>query len=428
MKAGPLDGRDHAERQPDQDRQPERERQHDRIDSDLVETRDVARDQRRHDTEHYGRRRQADRAAAQAQQDALGQDLPYEPAAARAERCADRLRPLARHPAREQQPRHVDTGNQQHENERRGQRQECGPVFGDHLLTQRNHPGVDSTSLARVSNEACIIAALHDGADLGRRLLRSDTRAEPPKRREAHHENTGAARDSRWREARNREGGPDLRGGAWKVEPFGQDADHGVQLVVQLQDAPDDVRSRAESVGPGAMTQQHDLIGPAAGFLRGEEPAEVGRRAQQREQRGRDPRARQRDGAGRTPPHHGARRIGRQLLERLRLLLEQRQRGVRNVQRRWRPNLLPLTHAHDRLGVRIRQRPEQHPVDDAEHRRVGADAERQRRQHRQGEGALPGERARRVADVPKNSFHGCAALLPVAWQVISGLPSFRRES
>ena len=152
MKAGPLHGRDHAERQPDQDRQPERERQHDRIDSDLVETRDVARDQRRHDTEHYGRRRQADRAAAQAQQDALGQDLPYEPAAARAERCADRLRPLARHPAREQQPRHVDTGNQQHENERRGQRQECGPVFGDHLLTQRNHPGVDSTSLARVSN------------------------------------------------------------------------------------------------------------------------------------------------------------------------------------------------------------------------------------------------------------------------------------
>ena len=97
------------------------------------------------------------------------------------------------------------------------------------------------------------------------------------------------------------------------------------------------------------MAQQHDLIGPAAGLLRGEEPAEVGRRAQQREQRGRDPRARQRDRAGRTPPHHGARRIGRQLLERLRLLLEQRQRGVGNEHRRWRPILLPLTHAHDRL-------------------------------------------------------------------------------
>jgi hypothetical protein len=44
-----------------------------------------------------------------------------------------------------------------------------------------------------------------------------------------------------------------------------------------------------------------------------------------------------------------------------------------------RPGVLRL-RAHDNqpIGVAIRQRPEQHTVDDAEHRDVGTDPERQR--------------------------------------------------
>ena len=71
-----------------------------------------------------------------------------------------------------------------------------------------------------------------------------------------------------------------------------------------------------------------------------------------------------------------------------------------------RPFLKRLTHPHDRVGIRIRERPQQHAVDDAEHRGVGADAECEGRQRRQRERALPGERAHGVADVSQEGIHG----------------------
>ena len=61
----------------------------------------------------------------------------------------------------------------------------------------------------------------------------------------------------------------------------------------------------------------------------------------------------------------------------------------------------PLADAHELFRIRIRQRLQEHAVDDAEHRRVRADAQGKRGEHRQREGALPSEHADCVADVPE---------------------------
>ena len=57
-----------------------------------------------------------------------------------------------------------------------------------------------------------------------------------------------------------------------------------------------------------------------------------------------------------------------------------------------------LRHArvelHEPVGLRVRQRPQQHRVDDAEHRGIGADAERQRDDRDGGE-------SRRLPEVPR---------------------------
>ena len=59
-----------------------------------------------------------------------------------------------------------------------------------------------------------------------------------------------------------------------------------------------------------------------------------------------------------------------------------------------------LPDVHDGLGIRIRQRPQQHAVDDAEHRRVGADAQGEDTHHRGGEAGLAAQPAGGVAHVP----------------------------
>ena len=57
-----------------------------------------------------------------------------------------------------------------------------------------------------------------------------------------------------------------------------------------------------------------------------------------------------------------------------------------------------MVQDHELVGVRVRQRAQEHGVDDGEHGDVGADAERERQQRRDGEGGLAHELTERVAD------------------------------
>ena len=57
------------------------------------------------------------------------------------------------------------------------------------------------------------------------------------------------------------------------------------------------------------------------------------------------------------------------------------------------------------VGFGIRQRPQQHGADDGEDRGVGADAERQRQDGGQREGAILAEQPEREAEILNQSFH-----------------------
>ena len=71
-------------------------------------------------------------------------------------------------------------------------------------------------------------------------------------------------------------------------------------------------------------------------------------------------------------------------------------------------SLLRVHDAHEAVGLRKRQRLEQHAVHDAEDRRVGADAERERDDRGEREGRRRAELSRGVADVVPEVVHEVA--------------------
>ena len=130
----PLKRRARPAQQPDRERQAGREREHRPVDADLLEAGDLDRREGGYGAEQQGRHAQAGRAAGQAQHRAFGQELPHEPAAARAEGRADGEQPPAGHAARQQQARGVQAGDQQHEHGHRAQYRERRAVLADHDL------------------------------------------------------------------------------------------------------------------------------------------------------------------------------------------------------------------------------------------------------------------------------------------------------
>ena len=388
--SGRLERGDGAEQQSDRHRQPEREGEDDAVEPDLVQPRHRDRHQRGHGAKHGGGRRQPQRAAAQAQQDALGEELTHDPAPAGPQRSADRELAPAGHPAREQQSRDVDAGDEQHEQGGPGQRHERRPVLADHLLQQRNHPrhpGVlrRAPTSVPVRTPGVVVHALQDGADLGRGPLRRDPLPEPSHRDGGRH--VGPEHVGR----------PDLHAGPGEVEPLGEHPHHGAGFVVGVDDGSDDVWIGVEAPGPGVVAEQHDPVRPAPRLVVGEEPPEVRPRPEQPQQPRRDRRA-PRPGAVRRDPLERERPVCRELLERLGLFLHPLDRAGAQ-ERPSRPLRERLPDAHDAPGVGIRQRPYQQAVDDAEHRGGGASAQREDEHHRGREAGRPPEAADGVAQV-----------------------------
>src|SRR5262245_41942142 len=64
-----------------------------------------------------------------------------------------------------------------------------------------------------------------------------------------------------------------------------------------------------------------------------------------------------------------------------------------------------LDDLHQTIGARKRQRPEQHAVDDAEHRCRRPDAERECQDADQCEAGIANQRADREAEIPNDRFH-----------------------
>ena len=111
--------RHEAEQQADDDREGEREEQHQRVDADLVETRQLRWRHRSQEANRGVGQHQAERAAAKRQQQTLRQQHARDAAAAGAERGTQRQLLLASLGPDEKQVCHVCAGDEQHERDGR---------------------------------------------------------------------------------------------------------------------------------------------------------------------------------------------------------------------------------------------------------------------------------------------------------------------
>ena len=187
-----------------------------------------------------------------------------------------------------------------------------------------------------------------------------------------------------------------------RLERRRHDPDDPVGHVVHRHRAADDTGVRSEAAPPQAVAQQDHVPLIRTVFGCGESPPERGRDAEHREvvpahpHRAQPLRVASRD-ERRIP---GSNR--RHLRERAAAVAQIVKRGVADVAGDPSASRSPIITS--RSGIRVRQRPEEDGVDDAEDGGVGADAERQRHERREREPGSPRERAHRVAQVLEQRF------------------------
>ncbi len=377
----------------------DREEQHRDVDSDLPGPRHGRRAHA--DEQGHGPvgEQHSDERASEGQEPALEQQLSHEEPRAGAERPADRqlLAPGGR--PHQHQVREVGAGDQQQQRHGRRQHPQRPAEAAGELLAV----GSDQHAfLPRVAARELLLEPPADAVELGRHLLAARARAGA---RDHADEVGGLAvvaprvlvRGERDRKVDVADGEQELRG---------HHADHGEGLAVQRERAADHLGVAAEAALPESVRQHHDLL-VARDVVRGTEGAPERRRDPQHvEEVGGD--AQPRDPlrvlvAVQVPAPV---REARDALERAGAVavvaeLGQREgiavgRGVAGVD-----PVEPL-----RLGEG--QRLEQHRVQDAVERRVGADPERQRHEREQREAGGEGEAAQRVAQVLGDVVHGAS--------------------
>src|SRR5262249_1370120 len=193
-------------------------------------------------------------AADDREEQALGEHLADEAAAARAERDADRELALPDRRPREEEVRDVGAGDEQHEPNCADEKKERRPgVARQELAQPRDAAGPVGVALWVDDPEA-----LDDAGHLGARLL------EPGAWRQSTvdlEEVTAAQRtDRRVEGPRHRHEVLDGRAGAGELEPGRQDADHGVRRLVDGDGAAEDGRVAAEVLLPGLAGEDDDVV------------------------------------------------------------------------------------------------------------------------------------------------------------------------
>ena len=203
------------------------------------------------------------------------------------------------------------------------------------------------------------------------RLVNGDTLFQPPER----HEPVKVTRHVRPLE---RQRPPDLREGTIERATPRQHADHRVRLVVE-QDRPiHDTGIRAELADPERVAEDHDTMFAELILAGRERPPESGFDAEDAKVVGRDARAAQQHRLADARQRGASARLRREEVEHRVVALP-----IEEVERRDR---VPFAfrrlfhHAHDAVRIPIGEGLQQHPVDEAEDRGVGANADRQRQQ------------------------------------------------
>ena len=170
----------HRRRQPEQQsgqqRYDQREHHDRRIDPDLIRPGEIARVERGHRPDAPEGQPQAQHAAGEREQQALGQELAHESLPAGSQRGAHRdlLRPRGR--AGEQQVGDVGAGDQQHEPHRTQEHQQGRPDRSGRAVAQRCG---EQAPIRGVGIGVLGLELLGQGADLRRRLLHGHADPQP---------------------------------------------------------------------------------------------------------------------------------------------------------------------------------------------------------------------------------------------------------
>ena len=369
----------------DGDRQ--REQHHPAVDGDRIRPRNAVatypdEQPRRPISEH-----QPERAADRREHERLGDDLADEDGAIGAERRPDRQLLAPRGGSPEHQVAEVGAGDQQHEADRCEQDHERTLDVAHELTVERND--VDAEALiGRVG----LFEAGGDPGHLGLGLFHRDPGLQPADHRQPE-PTAGVARP-----LVGRQRFPELRFGRHLQGPR-HDADDFEGAAVEGHRLAEHVAGAAEAPLPQAVgNQHHAVVARRLVRLRIEAPDQRANAHHVEEVR---------RGLGALQPFRflgageiegraaeaGHGRKGRALIPPVAVV-----RPRRDV---FLDALLAVVHPHhrDAIGFRVRKRPQQHAVEDAEHRRVDPDAQRegQGRDRREGGGAE--KSANRVAAV-----------------------------
>ena len=335
---------------------------------------------------------QAGAAAGERHHEALGQDLRDDASARCADGAANRQLPLPAGRTRQQERGHVGARDEHHARDGAKQDEQRRTHVADEIVAQRPQVGAVVRVLCRVG----LRQPRADEPQIFPRLPRRDVVAQPSEDAE---EVRGAERAVVVRERQRHDD-------VWTRRPpelRRQHADDFERMAVEGDGAADHRRIGAEALAPQRVGQQDDAV-PPLDLLVGPEVAPQRRRdAKHAEKRGRH-----------LERAHalGLADAGQVVRAGRRRLHGRRHRGERPVLsvpveivgRRHRAEPPALARAllgerHHAVGARVRQRPPQHRVDDAEDGGARADAKGEREQRDGGEPWLPDEHPRAEADV-----------------------------
>jgi len=379
----------------------DREREHPRIHRNRPEPRQFGRSRRDQDLDPGPCQQQAERRAERRHQQALGEHLPDQPAARRADRRPDRELAAARRGAHDQEIGDVRARNQQHERDGAHHRQDRRPHVADDVVEHRDRVEVETRGLLDRIVRAQI---RRDAVHLQLRLLGRHARLQTADHAKDDVVAVGGVEiDARRRPHVRRPVDADARR-EQQLESRRENADDARAAVAELDVLADDRRIAAVTPLPERVAQD-----------RGDR--NLRRRCLVRQRRRRRPVVGDEIAPDNHPRAEHAKQIRRRAADAdlLRLLFQTGNRHaaggdhagevvedvarllleVAQIGRRERPvldvpgpQLAPDDDQPARVGVR--QRPQQHRVDDAENRGAGADAERDRdRRDRREAGVLP---------------------------------------
>ena len=171
---------------------------------------------------------------------------------------------------------------------------------------------------------------------------------------------------------------------------FGQHADDRVGRAVEHQRLTEHRRIAVEALLPHLLADQHHAWAAAAIFIRRKVAADDRLQSERRQQRGRGVQANHLFGIAAPGQRERVACGQREIAEHLLPLLHFEESRIREPDADEVVFLVGGRESHQSIGLVIGQRPQEHGVDDAEERDVGADAERERADDHGGERALPG--------------------------------------